>query len=111
MQPLINLSRDRLLAYDIVVVGETRLQVLKVPGQRAESQSYLWVRRGGAPDHPILLYHFDLSRSEETSIRLLHGICGNLQTDGYKGYEIVCADQRLVAVGCCPIRDSSSTRH
>jgi transposase len=37
VQPLVNLLRDRLLAYDIVAMDETRLQVLKEPGKRAES--------------------------------------------------------------------------
>jgi transposase len=41
VQPPINLLRDRLLAYDIVCIDETRLQVLKEPGKRAESQSYI----------------------------------------------------------------------
>jgi transposase len=100
VQPLINLLRDRLLSYDIVAMDETRLQVLKEPGKKAQSQSYLWVQRGGPPDHPILLYDYDPSRSQQVPIRLLHGFCGYLQTDGYEGYSKVCAEQGLTAVGC-----------
>ena len=100
VQPLINLLRDRLLAYDIVAMDETRLQVLKEPGKKAQSQSYLWVQRGGPPDHPILLYDYDPSRSQQVPIRLLNGFCGYLQTDGYEGYAKVCAEQGLIAVGC-----------
>ncbi len=100
MQPLINLLRDRLLSYDIVTMDETRLQVLKEPGKKAQSQSYLWVQRGGPPDHPILLYDYDPSRSQQVPIRLLNGFCGYLQTDGYEGYSKVCAEQGLTAVGC-----------
>ncbi len=100
VQPLINLLRDKLLAYDIVAMDETRLQVLKEPGKKAQSQSYLWVQRGGPPDHPILLYDYDPSRSQQVPIRLLNGFCGYLQTDGYEGYAKVCAEQDLVAVGC-----------
>jgi transposase len=100
VQPLINLLRDRLLAYDIVAMDETRLQVLKEPGKKARSQSYLWVQRGGPPDHPILLYDYDPSRSQRVPIRLLHGFCGYLQTDGYEGYAKVCAEQSLTAVDC-----------
>jgi len=47
VQPLVNLLRERLMAYDIVAIDETRLQVLKERGKRAESQSYLRVQRGG----------------------------------------------------------------
>jgi transposase len=111
VQPLINLLRDRLLAYDIVAMDETRLQVLKEPGKKAQSQSYLWVQRGGPPDHPILLFDYDASRSQQVSIRLLHGFCGYLQTDGYKGYAKVCAEQRLVPSPAGRMRDASSTRH
>ena len=100
VQPLINLLRDRVLAYDIVAMDETRLQVLKEPGKSAQSQSYLWVQRGGPPDHPILLYDYDPSRSQQVPIRLLHGFKGYLQTDGYEGYAKVCAENGLIALGC-----------
>jgi transposase len=100
VQPLVNLLRDRLLAYDIVAMDETRLQVLKEPGKRAESQSYLWVQRGGPPDHPILLYDYDSSRSQKVPIRLLAGFAGYLLTDGYEAYGKVCAEYGLTALGC-----------
>ena len=100
VQPLINLLRERLLAYDIVALDETRLQVLKEPGKRAETQSYLWVQRGGPPDHPILLYDYDPSRSQKVPIRLLEGFSGYLMTDGYEAYGRVCAEYGLTAVGC-----------
>jgi transposase len=73
VQPLVNLLRDRLLAYDIVCMDETRLQVLKEPGKRAESRSYLWVQRGGPPAHPIVLYDYYPSRS--WPVPALRGAC------------------------------------
>jgi transposase len=100
VQPLINLLRDRLLAYDIINMDETRLQVLKEAGKSAQSQSYLWVQRGGPPDHPILLYDYDPSRSQQVPMRLLQGFKGYLQTDGYAGYAKVCAENDLIALGC-----------
>ena len=100
VQPLINLLRDRLLGYDIVSMDETRLQVLKEPGRRAQSQSYLWVQRGGPPAQPIVLYDYDPSRSQRVPMRLLDGFAGYLQTDGYEAYKRVCEVQGLIAVGC-----------
>ena len=41
IQPLINLMRDRLLAYDILQCYETIVQVLKEPGKSTQSKSYL----------------------------------------------------------------------
>ncbi len=100
VQPIVNLLRDRLLSYDIIAMDETRLQVLKEPGKKAQSQSYLWVQRGGPPRHPILLYDYDPSRSQQVPMRLLEGFAGYLQTDGYEAYNRVCAEQGLTAVGC-----------
>ena len=100
IQPLINLLRDRLLAYDILQMDETPVQVLKEPGKAAESKSYLWVQRGGPPGQPIILFDYDPSRSQEVPLRLLEGFRGILQTDGYAGYGAVVRAQGLVHAGC-----------
>jgi len=100
VQPLINLLRDTLLAYDIVLMDETRLQVLKEPGKSAHSQSTMWVQRGGPPEQRIILYDYDPSRSQEVPMRLLDDFKGYLQTDGYSGYDKVCANNQLIQLGC-----------
>jgi len=50
IQPVMNLPRDQMLAYDVLYMDETTVQVLKEPGKTAQSRSYLWsnaaVRRG-----------------------------------------------------------------
>jgi hypothetical protein len=76
IQPLINLVRDQLLAYDILQMDETPVQVLKEPGKTAEPKSYLWVLRGGPPGQPIILFDYDPSRSQEVPLRLLAGFQG-----------------------------------
>lgn len=100
IQPLINLLRDRLLAYDIIQMDETTVQVLKEPGKTAQSASYLWVQRGGPPDQPVLLYDYDPGRGAGVPRRLLGGFAGYLQTDGYDGYNAVVAAGRLTHLGC-----------
>jgi transposase len=100
IQPLVNLMRDRLLAGDLVQMDETTVQVLKEPGKRAQSKSYLWVQRGGPPDHPLVLYDYDPSRSQRVPERLLEGFSGYLQTDGYEGYNAVAARAGIVQIGC-----------
>lgn len=100
VQPLINLLRDRLLNHDIIAMDETRLQVLKEPGRRPQSQSYLWVQRGGPPDHPIVLYDYDPSRSQQVPIRLLDDFAGYLQTDAYEGYSAVISNNGITPLGC-----------
>jgi transposase len=100
IQPLINLLRDRLLAYDILQMDETPVQVLKEPGKTAQSKSYLWVQRGGPPDQAVVLYDYDPGRGAGVPKRLLDGFQGYLQTDGYDGYNAVVAVNGLTHVGC-----------
>lgn len=91
---------EQLLSYDIIAMDESRFQVLNEEGKSAQSQSYIWVQRGGPPDSPVVLYHYDPSRSQEVPLRLLDGFSGYLQTDAYEGYGAVCRKNSLVSVGC-----------
>ncbi len=100
IQPLINLLRDRLLAYDIVQMDETTVQVLNEPGKAAQSKSYLWLQRGGPPEQPIFLYDYDPGRGAGVPKRLLEGFKGTLQTDGYDGYNAAVALGNLTHIGC-----------
>ncbi len=100
MQPLINLLNEQILAGHYIGMDETTIQVLKEPGRQAQSKSYLWVRRGGPPKHPIVLYDYDPSRSQAVPVRLLEGFAGYLQTDGYEGYAKVCANSSMTRLGC-----------
>ncbi len=100
IQPLINLLRDRLLAYDILQMDETTVQVLNEPGKTAQSKSYLWLQRGGPPHQPIVLYDYDPGRGQAVPLRLLEGFTGTLQTDGYDGYNAAVAVGGLTHLGC-----------
>ena len=100
VQPLINLLRDTLLGYDVLQMDETTVQVLKEPGRSAQSQSYLWVQRGGPPGRSVILYDYDPSRSSAVPQRLLAGYQGYLQTDGYAVYNAVARVSGITAVGC-----------
>ncbi len=101
VQPLINLLRDDLLSGPVIQCDETRCQVLKEPGKRAQSQSYLWAERGGTAENPVILFDYDPSRSGEVPKRLLAGYVGYLQTDGYKGYDAVCAENEGIRRAGC----------
>ena len=100
IQPVINLLRDRLLTHDILQMDETPVQVLQEPGRRAQSESYLWLQRGGPPEQPVVLYDYAPGRGQEVPKRLLAGYRGYLQTDGYEGYNAVVAVNGLSHVGC-----------
>ena len=49
---------------DYVLADETTFQVLKEDGKTAQSQSYLWALRREDPDHPLLYFEYDPSRSD-----------------------------------------------
>lgn len=100
IQPLINLLQEQLRHYDIQHRDETTLQVLKEDGKKAQSKSYLWVQRGGPPGRPVTLFTYAPSRGQRVAAELLTDYQGYLQTDGYAGYDAVCAQNGLCQVGC-----------
>jgi transposase len=69
--PLINLLNDTQFDYDVLQMDETTVQVLKEDGRPAQSKSQMWVRRGGPPDKPVILFDYDPSRSGAVPFRLL----------------------------------------
>jgi transposase len=65
----------------------------------ASSQSYMWVMRSGASDHPVVLYDYAPSRAGSVAENLLSGFCGYLQTDDYVGYHAVGRKDDISHVG------------
>lgn len=100
VQPLINLMREQLLAYDILGMDETRIQVLRESGRSATHVSQMWVQRGGPPDRPVVLFHYDPSRAQGVAYHLLEGYQGFVQADGLKVYDAVTQRTATVLVGC-----------
>ena len=98
--PLIERLRAHALGYDILGMDETRVQVLKEPGKRAQSQSYMWVMRGGPPEQPIIHFHYDPGRDQGVPIKLLATFKGYLQRDGYAAYNAVARRDDITGVGC-----------
>jgi len=99
-RPLINLLREHQLEGNYLQADETRLQVLKETGRPATSDKWMWLVRGGPPNQPVVLFEYDVSRSEVVPSRLLDGFEGVLQADGYAGYNQVCRDNPIIRIGC-----------
>lgn len=97
--PLYNLLEERLLDRKYLQMDETPTQVLKEKNKKATSKSYMWVRYSPG-DNPIVLYDYDPTRKGEVPVRLLAGFKGYLQVDGYKGYDRVCKENKLLRLGC-----------
>jgi transposase len=91
----------KLLDYDIALADETRLQVLNEPGRDPTSKSWLWIRRGGPPDHPVILVDYDPSRAAKVPNALFADFKnGYLVADAYAGYAQIAAANNLKLVGC-----------
>ena len=69
------------------MADETPVQVLKEPGRRAQTNSYMWIFRTGEFDREqIVLFHYSPTRAGDTAKDFLEGFTGYLMTDGYSGY-------------------------
>jgi transposase len=97
---LINLCHETQLAYDILQMDETSVQVLKEDGRPATAKSFMWVRRGGPPGQRIILFDYAPTRAGSVPMRLLDEYKGYLQSDAYGGYGAAGRRDGVVHVGC-----------
>jgi transposase len=97
--PLARELKRQLLCRQVLHADETRFQVLKEPGKKAQSQSWLWCyRTSGDTDEPIVLAEYKPDRKTCNPADFLAGFAGYLHTDGYEAYHKL--PQQVVVVGC-----------
>jgi transposase len=101
VQPIINLLRDHLLDADLVHGDETTIQVLKEPGKKAQTKSYLWAQATGSGP-PIRLFGYAPGRGGNHARDLYAGIKRGaaLITDGYEIYGGIAEASGLTHLGC-----------
>ena len=99
-KPLLDLLRQEILSGPLINIDETRIQVLKEPDRPPESNSFMWVCRGGRPDKIAVLYSYHPSRSGTVASEFLGDYRGNVQTDGYSGYDFLDRRNGIVHAGC-----------
>jgi len=106
IEPLIQLYRLRIQGGPVVHMDETPVQVLSAglpqePDRSDTARSYMWLARGGPPESPVLLYHYEPSRGRRYPAEILSGYRGYLQADGYEVYDRVAeAEGGVTLVGC-----------
>ena len=96
VQPLINLMQDKIFLQPCINVDETTVQVLKEPGKKVQSKSYMWVMKA----NNFVLFSYDPSRSSKVADQLLADYQGAIMCDGYGGYESAVGKNNLVRLGC-----------
>lgn len=85
--PMCDYFRRKLVEGRYAMADETPVQVLKEPGRRPETKSYMWVFRSGEFDEQqMVLFHYSETRAGDTAKEFLEGFHGYLMTDGYSGY-------------------------
>ena len=76
-----------LLKREFMMADETRVQVLKEEGRKAEQDSFMWLYRSGEDGlPPIILFEYTPTRARYNAAAFLKGFKGYLMTDGYQGY-------------------------
>lgn len=89
-QPLYGYFHRELLKRSFAMADETRVQVLKEPDRRPQTQSFMWVFRSGEDGLPaIILYGYTPTRNGDNAAGFLSGYSGYLMTDGFQGYNKV----------------------
>jgi transposase len=93
------LLKSDMLAQDVLHCDETPVQVLKEPGKKASTKSYMWLYRTGRYScHPIVLYEYQPDRGHRHPQKFLAGFAGYIHVDGYEAYHHLLAD--ILPVGC-----------
>lgn len=94
---ILDRMKTDILQSQVVNIDETPVQVLKEPGR---TKSYMWVFKGRCRGKPVLLYHYNRSRSGDVPAVLLKNYKGVVQTDGYSGYNFFDRNADILHVGC-----------
>ena len=85
--PIYERCHHHLLNRTFAMADETRLQVLKEPERRPQTDSFMWLfRSGNDGEPPIILYKYHETRNGDNARAFLKGFNGYLMTDGFSGY-------------------------
>ena len=89
-KPVCDHLKEHILSGPLIHADETRVQVLKEPKRKAQSQSWMWVYVGGSLEkkaqRPCVLFEYSPSRSHEVPYAFLKEYHGWLMTDDYEAY-------------------------
>ena len=100
MQPLYNLYKDQVIEYDVSACDATTLQVLDEPGRKAETKSYMYCMRGGAPGKEVVLYEYNDREHKKFIADWFAGFAGYLHVDGDNFFEDMPELPGIILVNC-----------
>lgn len=97
--PVWNVLSDRLHDAFYNAVDETRVQVLKESGRKAEADSWMFVRSSPFGPEKIVLFDYSVSRAGHVAKQLFADFKGYLQCDELSIYDCLESDT-VTRVGC-----------
>lgn len=89
LRPIYNLCKDYVIDYDVGSCDATTLQVLKEPGRKAETKSYVYCIRGGPPDKSVVLYDYNDKEHKQFVHDWFIEFKGYLHVDGDNFFDLV----------------------
>lgn len=95
-EPLVQITHKDMLLESYIQADESPIQVLKEPGRKDTSKSYLWVYRGGNN----IIFDYQQTRGGYHAQQFLQDFKGYLQTDAYSGYHFAEKINDIIHVGC-----------
>lgn len=101
LKPIAQSILEELLDSSYLQCDETSLQVLKEPGRKAQTLSYIWtLARPPGPDKPLVYYHYSPTRAGSVPRQLLESFTGTLQVDGFPGYNALFRTYPIQHLAC-----------
>lgn len=98
--PIFNVLSNQWLNSFYVALDETKVQVLKESGRKAESDSWMIVRSTPFGERKVVLFDYRVSRGTDTINKLLSGFQGFMQADGLSSYDNAAKDDNVTRLGC-----------
>ncbi len=100
---LLMILKEEIRSGPLINIDETPFQVLNEPNRSSQTKSYMWVFKGGLPEHPGILFEYHPTRAGSVPTLFLDGYEGVVQTDGYKAYNFINDADGMDHMGCCMI--------
>jgi transposase len=95
-EPLVILSHKDMLLECYIQTDESPIQVLREPGRKDTSKSYLWVYRS----ENNVIFDYQQTRGGYHAQQFLQDFKGCLQTDAYSGYHFTEKINDIIHLGC-----------
>jgi transposase len=98
LSPIYHAMHQTLLTEPIIHGDETTLQVLKEPGKKATSTSYLWAYASPEESQtPVVLFEYQPGRGHSYPKQFLDKYGGTVMTDGYAAWRML---DNITHLGC-----------